>query len=377
MPQLNEFEERCVPIIIDHLLSEDIIHSSSFIRNLAEGQGRNILSLHILRLSFLESTVPGYRETLFIHEDFSPEDMRDHMYSFIRNDDALRGAYSVMCEQLIFAHENYPVNPIGVERIVAAISTEGVLYGTNNVFFGRMDLTNLYQQEVVEESVPLGQDYIESLLDVPNSTVTFTSSPRVPVNRGITRPSSHGINNEAHNLGVRYRDCYGIVDNDIFLVRDFLIGKDGKPVMHFYKDTTADTICSEPFQESRHKFIPPAIGWVQTNNRLLHLTTAPGGYQRGISGNNTRCGIMVERNTIRRGGPMMDYSIIRGVLTRKFMDVGEGIAEKNEKILIAEEVLLFLGKSPSGAQSKYFLMYADICVGELAKNNKFIKIYKG
>lgn len=200
----------------------------------------------------------------------------------------------------------------------------------------------------------------------------------------LLRPTSHGQNDEAHNLDIKYRNCYvlsnGVVGKVITFQRN---REDGTVQIRYFlgnPETSAVRVKEtlETYETTKHILDFPTLGWVKNDNLCTYLEIIPGAYLRGVSEHNTYSAVTIMGNKItREGNYRPDISaLIPELVVRKFDNISLGLKEKYNNIVITPEACLFLGKSPKGEHEKYFLMIASMCVGEHLKNIPAIKLYK-
>ena len=200
----------------------------------------------------------------------------------------------------------------------------------------------------------------------------------------ILRPSSHGQNDEAHNLDIKYRNCWVLAKGVVGKVITFQKDRETRAlqIRYLLGNPNTSTVrvkeALEPYDATKHILDFPTLGWVKNDTLCAYLETIPGAYLRGVSENNTHAPVTILKNKVtREGNYQPDIStLIPELAARKFDNISLGLKEKYNNIIISPEACLFLGKSPKGEHEKYFLMIASMCVGEHLKNTPAIKLYK-
>lgn len=411
MPIIHSAEREIIPVIQNYFLIPTVWEIHRELQGLTTILGPENTALYIARLSFLETNTFEWRAEY--HNRYSPTIVIFHhfdaMGSHIENDELLLTAYAQMCRYMVF-HDCIatPINDIRRESLVRSMANYTTTnFDTHNPD-NTLDIRLLFGPIVTLPSTPpsgVGEGTIRRAMrgftveaTTPNLDRVIGTSPQTRVDPlelairftsprdGIDlatiphdgppslRPTSHSANDIAHNLNIKYRGCFGVLNGDLFVIREFSTGQNKSVDIHFYKDEGRDKITKQTFDPNTHKFVDLDYGWVQAKNRLVYLETVIGGYVRGVSDSNVMSSVSIVDNSIVLGERVKSDMVI-GLMNRKFIDVETGLRDNSEGIIISREIALFLAKDKSKKHSKYFLMYSDMCVGELSKNTRFIKIY--
>lgn len=401
MPIIHPIERDLIPIIQSLFLTPSIINSNENL-NVLETVLGDEAALYIARIAFLETQAFGWRSQY--NTQYGPGISLLHhcnaMGSNIGSELRLFNAYLGMCRYMIhFANSDTPLYGINHVSLVQSINSYAMHNFDTRLSSSTLDIRLIFgpirtmpSDPVVE--TPTGSRILDSMRgftieareERDNDTLSgamerFENARRenrddiATVRDGLPslRPTSHSANDIAHNLNIMYRGCFGMLGGNLFIAREFSSGSNKAVDIHFYNEGT-DKITKQPFDPNLHKFVDLDYGWVQAKNRLVYLETVIGGYVRGVSDSNVQCGISIVDNSIF-SGERVKYDMVMGLLSRKFMDIETGLRNSSEGIIISREVALFLAKDKSKKHSKYFLMYSDMCVGELSKNTRFIKVY--
>lgn len=244
------------------------------------------------------------------------------------------------------------------------------------------DMAPMYQENVNTmpgENLDWGAEVRGDRISVqPTRQTLGADSP------AISRPYSHGQNDEAHNLDIKYRNCYVLVAGVVGKVITFQRNRESGVIQIRYlagnPETSAVRVKEilETYEATKHILDFPTLGWVKNDNLCTYLEIIPGAYLRGVSEHNTYSAVTIMGNKItREGNYRPDISaLIPELVVRKFDNISLGLKEKYNNIVITPEACLFLGKSPKGEHEKYFLMIASMCVGEHLKSIPAIKLYK-
>lgn len=236
----------------------------------------------------------------------------------------------------------------------------------------------------------------DDLVPTQISELIAVTSPR-PIHYGIdssppleepspariprTRPSSDGVNNEAHNHNVMYQECFAVVGGKkpaLVLIREFTANSSTGLYVTYYPILDSGEYGQYktiPFDRDKVKFLSGPAGWVQVPNTdtVAYLQYSPGTYLRALSHRNlrVRLGFRINTEPARIDG---NASVVgRALINRKFKSLEDGIRSKDDIVIPSPEIILL--KQVSKGREKKFLLMGDMCVGELHKSEEFIKVY--
>lgn len=333
---------------------------------------------YMLRTDFLQQTYSGYTQRIDGDDEFSILPLTESLLTV----GGLWAPYNRYLDQVSLIISELP-----------AITLEALLLwmpraGRTQVHFRICDAgiapeaEDIYRDTISADlSRFTTSAFTTSAHDIALDLAGMVNSATPPSSTGALRrrPSSHGQNDVAHNLSVMYRKCYGVKGGSLFLAREFYLNSNRKVMLQYSVEDLpnpedADRPDDEVYNAEVHKFIAPDHGWVKTKDAFHYMELTPGTYLRGVSPHNFQCIVTIKNNNIDLGA-RINRGVVQALVDRKFTSVQEGLQQDKNGAILSKEFLVFLGKSKDRAQEKYFLMYSDTCIGEMATNHAAFKLY--
>lgn len=213
-----------------------------------------------------------------------------------------------------------------------------------------------------------------------SSEITIAEEENTPRNILQERPRAHGVNDVAHNLGVMYRNCYAQYQNQLIYIRNFfnsngMNSPDNKIMVEFFQGPSLLTVEYSP---TMIEFIYPRLGWIPHAENYLYMEYMYGGFLRGMGWSNTRlvAAILAGKPTTRMSLEDVRNKeiLVKTILNRQFYDLKDGLDPALPHMQINEDLILIQFKR--GEAVRHLLFYMDLCVGEVHRSRKYIKIYK-
>ncbi len=189
------------------------------------------------------------------------------------------------------------------------------------------------------------------------------------------RPSSHGMVDEAHNLQVKYKGCYGVFDNKTFYVGEFRLGEDRKDILLSYYAEGSTSYNRVKFDPTRFKLLPAAHGWFMFKNVNLYIERVTGGFVRGTSRDNSRITGAVSHSKTTKDTERysIDHPLIPYLINRQLIPIDEGVAINLPHIIPHPEILLTsVGKQQE--TNNYYLYFGNAQIGIYITRKQIIKL---